>query len=56
MTPSIAQSIINLGRIHQISAYDAAYLELALRNGLPFATLDNRLKKIAEELEIRCLL
>lgn len=56
MTTLIVQSIINLGRVHQISAYDAAYLELALRNGLPFATLDKRLKKIAEGLEIRCLL
>ena len=56
MTPSIAQSIINLGRVHQICAYDSAYLELALRNGMPFATLDNRLKKIAEGLEIHCLL
>jgi predicted nucleic acid-binding protein len=56
MTPLIAQSIINLGRAHQTSAYDAAYLELALRNRLPFATLDNRLKKIAKGLEISCLL
>lgn len=56
ITLPIAQSIINLGRVHQISAYDAAYLELALRNGLPFATLDNTLKKIAESLEIDCLL
>ena len=28
-------------------ACDAAYLELALREGLPLATLDNELKKAA---------
>ena len=28
---------------HQLSTYDAAYLELALRRGLPLATLDSAL-------------
>ena len=28
---------------HQLSAYDAAYLELALRRDLPLATLDDAL-------------
>jgi predicted nucleic acid-binding protein len=28
---------------HQLTAYDAAYLELALRRGLPLATRDERL-------------
>jgi predicted nucleic acid-binding protein len=31
-----------------LSAYDAAYLELALRAGLPLATLDANLAKAAE--------
>jgi predicted nucleic acid-binding protein len=30
-----------------LSAYDAAYLELAMREGLPLATLDERLKNAA---------
>ena len=30
---------------HGLSAYDAAYLELALRRGLPLATLDQGLQK-----------
>jgi predicted nucleic acid-binding protein len=38
---------LNLARSHNLSAYDAAYLELALRRGLPLATLDNRLKAVA---------
>lgn len=32
-----------LGRQEGLAAYDAAYLELALRLGLPLATLDTRL-------------
>jgi predicted nucleic acid-binding protein len=38
---------LSLARAHQLSAYDAAYLELALRRGLPLATLDDRLKAAA---------
>ncbi len=37
--------ILNHARSHRLSAYDAAYLELALRRGLPLATLDDDLKK-----------
>src|SRR5215211_4477574 len=33
-----------LARAHGLSAYDAAYLELAVRESLPIATLDDRLK------------
>jgi predicted nucleic acid-binding protein len=32
---------------HHLTAYDAAYLELALRTGLPLATLDDDLRKAA---------
>lgn len=38
---------LNLARRHRLSAYDAAYLELALRTGLPLATLDADLMKAA---------
>ncbi len=33
-----------LARAHNLSAYDAAYLELALRQGLPLASLDEPLR------------
>ena len=33
-----------LARAHGLSTYDAAYLELALRRGLPLATLDDPLR------------
>ena len=36
-------STLALGRQEGLAAYDAAYLELALRLELPLATLDNRL-------------
>lgn len=32
---------------HGLTAYDAAYLELALRRGLPLATLDDELRAAA---------
>lgn len=41
------QESLSLARTHQLSVYDAAYLELALRRGLPMATLDDALKAAA---------
>jgi predicted nucleic acid-binding protein len=38
---------IHLARTHHLSVYDAVYLELALRRGLPLATLDDKLKAAA---------
>jgi predicted nucleic acid-binding protein len=35
---------------HRLTAYDAAYLELALRRKLPLATLDHELIKAAKAL------
>jgi predicted nucleic acid-binding protein len=39
---------LDLARNHRLTAYDAAYLELSLRRGLPLATLDNKLKAAAK--------
>jgi predicted nucleic acid-binding protein len=39
--------VLSLARAHNLSAYDAAYLELALRRGLPLASLDDRLRAAA---------
>lgn len=38
---------LNLARRYKLSAYDATYLELALRTGLPLATLDAGLARAA---------
>lgn len=40
--------IVHLARTHQLSADDAAYLELAIRRGLPLACLDGKLKTAAQ--------
>ena len=39
--------IRSLGEQYGITAYDAAYLELSMRTGVPLATLDSALKKAA---------
>jgi predicted nucleic acid-binding protein len=44
--------VIDLARRHRISAYDAAYLELAMRNGASLATLDGALAKAARAQRI----
>ena len=38
------EETLHLARQHGLSAYDAAYLELALREGIPLATLDADLR------------
>jgi predicted nucleic acid-binding protein len=40
-------SVLRLARVHRLSVYDACYLELAQRVGIPLATLDNELVKAA---------
>jgi len=43
----MTKEILALARERQISTYDASYLDLAMRTGLPIATLDSGLKKAA---------
>jgi predicted nucleic acid-binding protein len=40
-------AVLRLARAHQLSVYDAAYLELAQREGAALATLDAQLQKAA---------
>lgn len=40
---------LQLARRYLLTAYDASYLELALRLGLPLATLDENLQKAADK-------
>lgn len=41
------ERVRSLAEAHRLTAYDAAYLELAQRTGLPLATLDGDLEKAA---------
>ncbi len=43
----ILDRVIPLARAHAITAYDAAYLELAMRLSAPLATLDRNLQAAA---------
>jgi predicted nucleic acid-binding protein len=46
-SPAIWSALIRVADEHHLTAYDAAYLELAQRTGLPLATLDDDLRKAA---------
>lgn len=43
---------INLARTYKLSSYDASYLELAIREGIPIATLDKSLRKAAKKADV----
>ena len=44
---------LQLARRYKLSAYDASYLELALRSGMPLATLDEDLQKAAKKAGVK---
>lgn len=48
-------AISTVAREQRLSVYDASYLELALRRGLPLATLDDRLRSAAERTGVLVL-
>jgi predicted nucleic acid-binding protein len=48
--------ILQLARRYKLSAYDASYLELALRLGMPLATLDLDLQRAAKKAGVKNLL
>lgn len=45
-------STLALARSQSLSAYDAAYLELAMRRGVPLATLDGKLRNAAQAVGV----
>ena len=49
----VYSSIVRLSQQHQLSSYDAAYLDLALVEGLPLATLDKNLRAAAKRAGVR---
>jgi len=51
----IMREILSLARKHRLSTYDASYLELAMRKGLPIATLDSHLRTAAKRSRVPML-
>ncbi|MGA8623052.1 MAG: type II toxin-antitoxin system VapC family toxin [Candidatus Sulfotelmatobacter sp.] len=51
-TSSAFNQILSIARQNNLTEYDAAYVELALREGLPLATLDAGLRTAARHLGI----
>ena len=49
------REILELSRGEYLTAYDAAYLELAMRRGLPLATLDRSLARAARRAGVDVL-
>ena len=48
----VMDKILALGRESGLSSYDASYLDLAIRRGLPLATLDMKLQKAARDFRV----
>ena len=48
LTPKQRDAVMHPAEKHSLTAYDAAYLELAIRVGLPLATLDASLSRAAK--------
>lgn len=46
------REVLDLARREGLTCYDAAYLELAIRHGLPLATLDEQLKEAAARVGV----
>ncbi len=49
------KDIFVLARKHNLSSYDASYLDLAMRKGLPIATLDKKLLAAAKRSKVSIL-
>lgn len=49
------KDLLSLGRANNLSSYDAAYLDLAMRNDCPIATLDKKLIEAAENVDVTIL-
>lgn len=50
--PRAFEHLRALCRNEGVTSYDAAYLDVARRRGLPIATLDDRLRKVAKKVGI----
>jgi predicted nucleic acid-binding protein len=51
----VYSSVVRLSQQHQLSSYDAAYLDLAVAESLPLATLDKNLRAAAKRTGVELL-
>jgi predicted nucleic acid-binding protein len=51
-SPDDIGTLVSVGRRHQLTVYDAAYVTLAGRRNLPLATQDNAMVAAARRLSI----
>ncbi len=49
------KELLALARANSLSSYGASYLDLAMRKGLPIATLDNKLIEAARRIDVPIL-
>jgi predicted nucleic acid-binding protein len=49
------KDLLSLGRATNLSSYDAAYLDVAMRNDCPIATLDKKLIEAAKNVDVTTL-
>ena len=52
---SLSKHALRLSEKHSLTAYDGAYLELAMRHRIPLATLDTQLASAAKKEQITLL-
>ncbi|MGA3326307.1 MAG: type II toxin-antitoxin system VapC family toxin [Terriglobia bacterium] len=55
LSPTTPSALIAAARLSGLTAYDAAYFELALRRNLPLATLDDKMRTAAQKVGIEVL-
>jgi len=53
--PEMMKELLALGRSNNLSSYDASYLDIAMRKGIPIATLDKRLIEAARRINVPVL-
>ena len=51
----VSDDILDIGRRHNLTSYDATYVELALREGAPLATFDEAVRKCARGVGVKIL-
>jgi predicted nucleic acid-binding protein len=49
------KDLLGLARTQSLSSYNASYLDLAMRKGLPLATLDEKLRNAAKSTKVALL-